>query len=83
MGGHPFECALLVRQQDLGWQCLWIGKERVSGLGRLPISAGLIDRSLRLGAKRFGERERAPLVRRKVNERPRRDAAAFNRLRAV
>jgi hypothetical protein len=44
MGGHAFERALLVRQQDLGWQRTLSGEKRVGRLGILPIGAGLIDR---------------------------------------
>ena len=61
MGGHAFERALLMWSQDLGWQCVWIGKEGISGLGVLPINTGLIDRSLGLGAKGFGQGEQAPI----------------------
>jgi len=41
-----------MRQQDRGWQSVRIVKKRIGGHGILPIGAGLIDRSLRMGAKR-------------------------------
>ena len=42
MGGHAFECALLVRQQDLGWQGMLSGEKRVGRLGRFRLSAFLL-----------------------------------------
>src|SRR5829696_7634630 len=61
MGGHTFKRSLLMWQQDLGWQRLWIGKESVSGFGVLPIGAGLIDRSLGMGAEGLSHGEQATI----------------------
>jgi hypothetical protein len=61
LGGYALECALLMRQQDLGWQRMRIVKKRIGGFGILPIGSGSIDRSLRMGTKRFGECEQAPI----------------------
>src|SRR5437870_869382 len=48
-------------QQDIGWLCLWVGKEGICGFGGLPVSASLIDRCFGLRTKSFRQHEQ-PLI---------------------
>lgn len=61
IGGHAFQGALLMRQQDVRRLSTRVVKEGVGRFGSLPIGAGLINRRLRVGAKRFFHDEQPPV----------------------